>query len=60
MKIISNVRKGDKVRVKLGTKLPWSNARVIKKRGNSVVIHAEQWGAGVTGTINKKYVIKSR
>ena len=57
-RITSNVKKGDKVRVKLGTKLGWRDARVVRRRGNKVIITGKFWSPGVTGTLNKKYVKK--
>ena len=51
-----NIMKGDTVMVKLGSKIPWRKAKVVKRRGNDVTIKGSFWEQGVTGTLNKKHV----
>jgi len=53
---MADVRKGDIVMVKLGSKLGWRKAKVVKRRKENVVITGEFWSKGVTGTLNRRYV----
>lgn len=55
--IISKKRpkKGDTVLAKLGKSLPFSKAKVVKRRGKNVTITGV-WGEGVTGTLDEVFV----
>ena len=57
---MKKIRKGDNVTVKLGKRLNWrKGARVVKRRKDNITITGI-WGKGVQGTLNKRFVRKSR
>jgi len=54
------IRAGDKVSVKLGRRFGWmKGATVVRRRKDNVTITGI-WGKGVKGTLNKKFVRKTR